>query len=129
MITITKTFTFDAGHRLTKHKGPCKNLHGHTYKLEVTVGTTSDAGYIDLDQNDMIIDFKDLKVATREVLEKFDHAMILNKLDVAVIKICEKYNWKFITLHGDPTAEKIVMCLRENINSILSDSIRITHIK
>ena len=55
MTTATKTIKFDAAHVLTNHEGLCKNLHGHTYRVDVTVAQSAD------DTKDMVIDFKDLK--------------------------------------------------------------------
>ncbi|MBU1446609.1 6-carboxytetrahydropterin synthase QueD [Patescibacteria group bacterium] len=67
---VTKEFTFDAAHYLTKYNGKCEKLHGHTYKLHVTV-----AG--ELDNEDMVIDFVHLKefVKTR-VTSKLDHSSL-----------------------------------------------------
>ena len=73
MVTVTKTVKFDAAHVLTNHEGLCKNLHGHTYRVDVTVAQP--AG----DTKDMVIDFKDLKkIATEVICERFDHAFIYN---------------------------------------------------
>lgn len=67
MITVTKIFTFDSAHHLPFHKGKCKNLHGHTYKLEVTVCGRPD-------ENGMLIDFGDLKkIVSEKIIEKYDH--------------------------------------------------------
>ena len=124
MIAVTKIFTFDAGHRLMKHEGACKNLHGHTYKLEVTV-TTNATGHDgkELDKNDMIVDFKDLKHSIKNVLEKFDHAMILNKEDGSTISHCINNRFKYVVLDGDPTAEKIVNELAKIIRKHLPSKI------
>lgn len=66
-MTITKEFDFDAAHHVTKYYGKCERVHGHTYKLLVTV--TGDMG-----ENDMIIDFIILKrVVKKHVLEHLDH--------------------------------------------------------
>ena len=72
-VTIVKEFTFDAAHMLNGHEGNCKNLHGHTYKLQVGVRGpikeergTSDEG--------MVLDFDQLKqVVKREIIQKLDH--------------------------------------------------------
>ena len=73
MITVTKTIRFDAAHILTNHQWLCKNLHGHTYRVDVSV-TQGDG-----DTSDMVIDFKDLKrIASEVVCERFDHAFIYN---------------------------------------------------
>ena len=48
MITVTKTVKFDAAHVLTNHQGLCKNLHGHTYRVDVSVAQAED------DDRDMV---------------------------------------------------------------------------
>jgi len=103
MITVTKEFTFDAGHRLMRHKGACKNLHGHTYKLQVSFSNEY------LDENDMIMDFKKLKEVVAPIINEFDHAMILNQDDDKIIELCKSNDFKYVLINGDPTAEN--MCL------------------
>ena len=74
MITVTKRYGFEACHHLPHYVGACHNLHGHSYKLDVTVG-----GSVIKDQTNpkcgMIIDFKDLKQIVKEVaVDKYDHS-------------------------------------------------------
>jgi 6-pyruvoyltetrahydropterin/6-carboxytetrahydropterin synthase len=74
-MTITKEFDFDAAHHVTKYYGKCERVHGHTYKLLVTV--TGDLG-----ENDMIIDFIILKrVVKKHILEHLDHNDLNTILD------------------------------------------------
>ncbi|MGE5328067.1 MAG: 6-carboxytetrahydropterin synthase QueD [Deltaproteobacteria bacterium] len=86
---ITKSFTFDSAHNLTGHSGSCENLHGHTYRLEVTVtGPISEQG--------MVVDFKDLKaVVEKNIIQKLDH-QYLNEV-VPTRTTCENISlwiWK-----------------------------------
>ena len=81
MTTVTKIFTFDACHHLPYYDGACSKLHGHTYKLEVTVtnATGNVTGNGDKDKSNpkcgMIIDFKDLKKIVEDtVISKYDHS-------------------------------------------------------
>ena len=74
MITVTKHYGFEACHHLPHYDGACANLHGHSYKLDVTIG-----GRIITDKDNpkqgMILDFKDLKNIINEVVvEKYDHS-------------------------------------------------------
>ena len=74
MLTVTKHFGFEACHHLPYYEGACHNIHGHSYKLDVTVG-----GNIIKDTNNpkcgMIVDFKDLKKIVKEnVVDKYDHS-------------------------------------------------------
>lgn len=72
---ITKIFTFAGAHQLPNHPGKCKNLHGHEWKLEVTI-----SGQIDADTG-MIIDFSDLKkIVNENVIDVLDHSYLNNTL-------------------------------------------------
>lgn len=77
VIKVTKSFTFDAAHFLPNHKGKCASMHGHTYRLEVTVvrenGKLMDVG----SDEGMVVDFYDLKaIVTAEVIDKLDHKVL-----------------------------------------------------
>ena len=74
MTTVTKLFEFEACHHLPHYDGACHNIHGHSYKLEVTV-----SGQVSKNDKDpkcgMIIDFKDLKDIVKSVaVDKYDHS-------------------------------------------------------
>jgi len=74
VLTITKSVKFDAAHVLTNHSGLCKNLHGHTYRVDVSVRQAEE------DRSDMVMDFKDVKrICEETVLSKFDHAFIYDE--------------------------------------------------
>ncbi|MGE5472727.1 MAG: 6-carboxytetrahydropterin synthase QueD [Ignavibacteriales bacterium] len=86
---LTKSFTFDSAHNLTEYNTKCENLHGHTYKLEVTViGPVSEEG--------MVVDFCDLKtVVSKNIIQKLDH-QYLNEI-IPVRTTCENVSlwiWK-----------------------------------
>lgn len=74
MLSVTKLFEFEACHHLPHYDGACHNIHGHSYKLQVTVG-----GNVNTNEKDpkcgMIVDFKDLKaIVKKEVIDKYDHS-------------------------------------------------------
>ena len=105
MITVTKTVRFDAAHVLTNHRGLCKNLHGHTYRVDVSV--TQPEG----DSSDMVIDFKDLKrIATEVVCERFDHAFIYNtdsEGEREIAAVVERYGMRTAPIPFRSTAENL----------------------
>lgn len=76
-ISVTKLFTFEAAHQLPDHKGKCSQLHGHSYKLEVTVaGPLQSTG----SSNGMVIDFADLSaIVNEQIITPWDHRF-LNEL-------------------------------------------------
>lgn len=105
MITVTKTIRFDAAHILTNHQGLCKNLHGHTYRVDVSV-TQGDG-----DTSDMVIDFKDLKrIASEVVCERFDHAFIYNTESAGereIAAVVEKNGMRTVAIPFRSTAENL----------------------
>ena len=105
MITVTKTVKFDAAHVLTNHQGLCKNLHGHTYRVDVSV--TQSEG----DDRDMVIDFKDLKGLAREVIcDRFDHAFVYNTESAGereIAAVVEKNGMRTVAIPFRSTAENL----------------------
>jgi len=99
MVSITKIFSFCGSHILPCHKGKCKNLHGHNYKLEVEVAGEVVSDF-DRPDNGMIMDFGELKkIVTDKLLEGIDHTH-LNQLtfnptaEILVVKfaaVLQKY--------------------------------------
>ena len=103
MTTVTKTVRFDAAHVLTNHRGLCKNLHGHTYRVEISVaGDESD---------DMVMDFKELKsLATEVICGRFDHAFIYNTGSVGeceIAQLVERYGMRTVAIPFRSTAENL----------------------
>lgn len=72
--TVTKILTFDAAHSLPEHEGKCRNLHGHTYSVEVTVGgMVQEQG----PATGMVMDFADLGSRIRRlVVDPLDHVYL-----------------------------------------------------
>jgi 6-pyruvoyltetrahydropterin/6-carboxytetrahydropterin synthase len=78
-IRITKQFHFEAAHALHNYDGKCRNLHGHSYKLLVTV-----RGEPICDTENpklgMVLDFGDLKkIVQKIIIDKYDHGVVFNK--------------------------------------------------
>ena len=105
MTTVTKTVRFDAAHVLTNHQGLCKNLHGHTYREDVSVAQA------DGDARDMVIDFKDLKrLATDVICARFDHAFIYNTESAGereIAAVVEKNGMRTVAIPFRSTAENL----------------------
>jgi len=85
---VTRTFTFDAAHVLPWHSGKCRNLHGHTYRLEVSIeGPVGPQG--------MVTDFADLdEVVRREVVSRYDHTFLNDFLDNPTAELVAVDAWK-----------------------------------
>ena len=105
MTTVTKTVRFDAAHVLTNHQGLCKNLHGHTYRVDVSVAQPDD------DARDRVIDFKDLKrIANEVVCARFDHAFIYSTASTGeceIAAVVEKNGMRTVAIPFRSTAENL----------------------
>ncbi len=105
MTTVTKTVKFDAAHLLTDHAGHCKNLHGHTYRVNITVAQP------DCDPHDMVIDFKELKrIAIEVICDPCDHAFIYNTtspVEREIAAVVEKNGLRTCPLPFRSTAENL----------------------
>src|SRR5216684_2266405 len=91
---VTRSFTFDAAHVLPWHPGRCRNLHGHTYRLEVAVEGPIGA-------NGIVMDFSDLdEVVRREVIDRFDHTYLNDLLDNPTAELIAAEAWKSLEAAG-----------------------------
>jgi 6-pyruvoyltetrahydropterin/6-carboxytetrahydropterin synthase len=105
---IAKEFRWEMGHRLPEHFGLCKNIHGHSYKMIVEFEG-------ELDKNQMVIDYYDVEKIINPVIEKLDHAFMVNIEDKIVIEFLEKMNSKKVVVGFNSTAENICNYLLSEI--------------
>jgi 6-pyruvoyltetrahydropterin/6-carboxytetrahydropterin synthase len=130
-IRITKQFSFETGHALFGYDGKCKNVHGHSYKLSVTViGTPlSDNSNV---KYGMVIDFSDLKKIVREeIVDHFDHATVFNKNTphVELAKELSNRGHHVILVDYQPTSENMVIDFAEKIKNRLPSEIKLHSLK
>ncbi|MCS7053110.1 MAG: 6-carboxytetrahydropterin synthase, partial [Ignavibacterium sp.] len=74
---IAKEFHWEMGHRLPEHFGLCKNIHGHSYKMILTVEG-------EMNEQQMVIDYYDLEKIINPLVQELDHAFMVNKNDKMV---------------------------------------------
>ena len=130
-IRITKQFNFETGHALYGYDGKCKNVHGHSYKLSVTV-----MGRPIKDRTNvkfgMVIDFSDLKkIVTEEVVDQFDHATVFNETTphVELAKELQIRGHHVILVDYQPTSENMVIDFAERIKGRLPVGIELFSLK
>lgn len=126
-IRITKQFSFETGHALYGYDGKCKNVHGHSYKLSVTViGTPiSDRNNVKFG---MVIDFSDLKKIVKEdIVDVFDHATVFNETTphIELAKELKSRGHEVILVDYQPTSENMVIDFAKKINQRLPESIKL----
>src|SRR5574344_921248 len=117
---VTKEITFDMAHMLSYYEGKCANLHGHTYKLQVTVEADVD------DITHMVLDFNILKQVLNEtVMNKFDHAVAFSDYKLqngAESDLCawaEMHGMNHIVLPGKTTCEDMAPYIKQLISEEL----------
>lgn len=124
MIYITKIFHFEAAHALVGYDGKCRNIHGHSYELQVTVkGMPIDEP--ENPKNGMVIDFKDLKrIVNEEVVERLDHSFIIgtNMPDDFVESAKQNFD-KIVCVAYQPTTENMLADFAERIKVKLPQNV------
>ncbi len=130
-IRITKQFSFETGHALYGYDGKCRNVHGHSYKLSVTVigQPISDISNVKFG---MVIDFSDLKkIVKEEIVDVFDHATVFNKNTphVELAKELEDRGHNVLLVDYQPTSEMMVIDFAEKIKRRLSNNIALHSLK
>tara|TARA_B110000503_G_scaffold42560_1_gene69696 strand:+ start:8909 stop:9361 length:453 start_codon:yes stop_codon:yes gene_type:complete len=130
-IRITKKFSFETGHALYGYDGKCRNVHGHSYKLSVTVigNPISDSSHVKFG---MVIDFGDLKkIVKEEIVDVFDHATVFNKNTphVELAKELSDRGHNVLLANYQPTSEMMVIDFAEKIKARLPASIKLHSLK
>jgi 6-pyruvoyltetrahydropterin/6-carboxytetrahydropterin synthase len=105
-VGIYKEVQIDTSHRLLHYKGKCANLHGHRWKIEVWMEGEPDP------VTQILIDYSLIK----QVINKYDHQIILNRDDPMVPRIQEFH--PVITTPGEPTSELIAVLMRDDLYEV-----------
>ncbi len=129
-IRLTKAFTFDMAHGLPGYDGACRNIHGHTYQLEVTVigEPLDDPGN---PKNGMVMDFKVLKaIVKKKILEVFDHALVLPEASPKeLLSALRNDGQKLVTLPFQPTCERLLIYLVETMEEDLPAGVSLHRVR
>jgi len=105
---IAKEFKWEMGHRLPFHKGKCKNLHGHSYKLMVEFEGT-------LNEKGMVLDYYDVKEIVGPIVDNLDHSVMVFNEDKELIEVLEKLNSRYVEVPFHTTAENMCSYFLEKI--------------
>ncbi len=125
-IRITKIFDFEMAHALKDYDGGCKNIHGHSYKLYITVigEALNQEGH---SKNGMLMDFASLKqIVNKEIIGFFDHTLILHKaqkIDTLSLQ------HKVIYVDYQPTTENLLLEIKQKIKPLLPDNVSLYSLK
>lgn len=107
IIRVTREFTFEMAHILGGYDGPCRNLHGHSYKMFVTLIGSPDT-FNESPKRGMVMDFSVMKkIVNEEVVDKYDHSIVLNSEFPKVNIIKENFEHVNI-VDFQPTCENLI---------------------
>ncbi len=130
-IRLTKIFHFDTGHALAGYDGKCRNVHGHSYTLEVTV-----IGEPIMDSNHvkfgMVIDFGDLKeIVKKHVIDDYDHALVLNQNTKykEIGDFLEERGHHILMVDFQPTGEMMIQDMARRIAPHLPGNMKLHHLR
>jgi 6-pyruvoyltetrahydropterin/6-carboxytetrahydropterin synthase len=113
-------------HALDNYDGLCRNIHGHSYKLHVTL-----IGQPSKDETSpkkgMLIDFSDVKKIVQEyIIDKHDHALVLNQnTDKIIIDTLKQYYQKIITVPFQPTSELLLITFSQILQEALPSNVKL----
>jgi len=128
-IRITKEFSFEMAHALYGYDGPCKNIHGHSYRLSVTVigQPIKDPSHV---KHGMVMDFTDLKAIVKPIIDQLDHATILNA-ESPHKQLSEKNLLfeKLVLVNYQPTCENMLVDIATQIKKQLPENIELHHLR
>ncbi len=112
---ICKSFEIENGHMLSKHPDKCRFPHGHSRKVEIVLESD------DLDDNEMVCDFKLIRDVLGEWLDEFDHALCMNTADPAYQEFKARYGERVIGFENqDPTTEVMARTIFDHARQALA---------
>lgn len=128
MLLLTKIFHFEMAHAIDGYDGMCKNIHGHSYELHVTVASTLKEQEF-IPPPGFLLDFKDLKkIVNKAVVDLFDHKLVLSKNYIAKHKeVNEQEN--LVVWDAEPTAENLLLFMKRLIQQDLPADMKLVEMK
>ncbi|MDN3670681.1 6-carboxytetrahydropterin synthase [Echinicola jeungdonensis] len=119
MWSITKIFRFETAHRISNYIGACRNIHGHSYQLQVSISRNN------FNEDDMVMDFKDLKkIVQKNIIAHLDHVLLLKKNPENIAKYSQD-NSPILWMEYEPTAERILDWIRLKLLQVLPNYVEL----
>ncbi len=129
-IRVTKRFHFEMAHTLYEYDGVCRNIHGHSYNLEVTLigEPRNETGH---PKDGMVLDFGDLKeIVKSEIVGRFDHSLMVNsRVPQPQMELLKKTTGRLIIVKFQPTTENIVAYIAEILQQHLPENVSLFSIR
>jgi 6-pyruvoyltetrahydropterin/6-carboxytetrahydropterin synthase len=129
-IRLTKQFNFEMAHALWNYDGSCRNVHGHSYVLFVTV-TGEPENDSASPKNGMVMDFSDFKkIVKSKIVDELDHCFVISSdVDVESLKRIDQMFEKMKVFEFQPTCENLLIHIAETVSPLLPDKIKLHSLK
>ena len=129
-IRVTREFTFEMAHVLWNYDGPCRNVHGHSYRLFVTISGVPVNDNTN-PKNGVVIDFADLKnIVLTEIVTVFDHAVTVSRdFEKDKIKMLKETFGNTVIVDYQPTCENLVADFALRIKKHMPPGIKLHNLK
>jgi 6-pyruvoyltetrahydropterin/6-carboxytetrahydropterin synthase len=130
VIRVTREFTFEMAHVLRNYDGPCRNVHGHSYRLFVTL-TGSPMNDPEHPKNGMVIDFTELKkIVLSSIVDIFDHSVVVSSdFDNDKKEMMAKTFGNTVITDYQPTCENMVADFAFRIRPLLPEGVKLHSLK
>ena len=129
-IRVTKQFSFEMSHALLNYDGLCRNIHGHSYKLQITVAgePLQDS---ESPKDGMVIDFSILKkIVQQQVVSLLDHSLMINeKAPTDKLSELGQMYERHQVVPFQPTTENMVVYIAEKVKPFLPEHLELFSVR
>lgn len=126
-IRLTKQFSFEAAHSLEGYDGACSQIHGHSYRLEVTVeGAPLDS--VGHPKDGMVVDFGVLKsIVNREIIDRLDHSFTIRRTEQngELIATLQRFYTNIHVVEYQPTSENMLIDMAARLVPAMPEGVRL----
>ena len=124
MMLLTKIFHFDMAHVLKGYDGPCRNIHGHSYELRVTV-KGEPVNDPQSPKNGMVMDLHDLKCLVNEqIVDRLDHAFVVSSaMPTEFLDIVQREFEKVVVVDYQPTSENLILDMVNRLQKVMPQQV------
>lgn len=112
---IAKEFRWEMGHRLPHHDGACRNVHGHSYRMQVEVEGTVNP------ETGMVLDFGEISALVKPLVAELDHAFLCQDTDTEVLELLERMDMKRVVIDVPSTVENICKLFVDRLQPLFAD--------
>ena len=128
MLSLTKIFHFEMAHAIHGYPGGCKNIHGHSYELQVTVTAKGEYQHF-IPSPGFILDFRELKqLVTRGIIQILDHKLVLSGAYIAQHSAIESQE-NLVGWEAEPTAENMLIYMKGILSESLPHHVKLVRLK